>query len=82
MARHASEVLDQEYLVARAKILELAAILDRLDRAEGELSGNSRYELLREGISVLQQADRGRAERLQLLFSRPYQPKWREEFGV
>ncbi len=82
MARNASEVLDQEYLVARAKILELAAILDRLDRAEGKVNGNSRYELLREGISILQQPDCGRAERLQLLFSRPYQPAWRDEFGV
>ena len=43
MTRNVRDVLDQEYLVARAKILELAAILDRLDRADGAAAEDPRY---------------------------------------
>ncbi|MFO0180864.1 MAG: hypothetical protein ACK517_03670 [bacterium] len=82
MKRPVSEVLDQEFLIARAKILELAAILDRLDRAEGSVTSNSKYELLKKGIAILAESEEGRAERLQLLFSRPYEPAWRQHFGV
>jgi hypothetical protein len=82
MARNVRDVLDQEYLVARAKILELAAILDRLDRANGSASEDPRYGLLRQGMELLQQSEDGRAERVQLLFSRPYRSSWREDFGV
>ena len=82
MSRNVRDVLDQEYLVARAKILELAAILDRLDRADGQPEVDPRYQLLQRGMELLQQDADGRAERVQLLFSRPYQTTWREEFGV
>lgn len=82
MTRDVREVLDQEYLVARAKILELAAILDRLDRARGTAMEDPRYGLLKQGMESLLQSEDGRAERVQLLFSRPYQAAWREEFGV
>ena len=82
MKRPVSEVLDQEFLIARAKILELAAILDRLDRAEGSVTGNSKYDLLKKGIAILAESEEGRAERLQLLFSRPYEPAWRQHSGV
>ena len=82
MTRTVRDVLDQEYLVARAKILELAAILDRLDRANGAAAEDPRYGLLRRGMELLQQPEDGRAERVQLHFSRPYQATWRQEFGV
>jgi hypothetical protein len=82
MSRNVRDVLDQEYLVARAKILELAAILDRLDRADGQPEADPRYQLLQRGMELLQQDEDGRAERVQLLFSRPYQTTWRQEFGV
>lgn len=82
MTRDVRDVLDQEYLVARAKILELAAILDRLDRANGAAAEDSRYGLLRQGMELLQQPEDGRAERVQLHFSRPYQATWRQDFGV
>jgi hypothetical protein len=82
MTRTVRDVLDQEYLVARAKILELAAILDRLDRANEAAAEDPRYGLLRQGMELLQQPEDGRAERVQLHFSRPYQATWRQEFGV
>ena len=44
----AKQVLDREFLEIRCKILEIAAALDRLERAEGALEGDPRMELLRE----------------------------------
>ena len=78
----AGDVLDKEYLQLRAKILELAASLDRIDRASGSIDGDSRYALLRQGIEALSSSEEGRAERIQLLFSLPYVEDWRARFGL
>jgi hypothetical protein len=40
----APEVLNREFLEVRAKILEIAAVLDRIDRAEGAVSIAVSYE--------------------------------------
>ena len=82
MSRPASEILNQEFLLARAKILELAATFDRLDRAEGDWRSSPRADLLKQGVAILLENEEGRAERLQLLFSRPYKADWRSEFEV
>lgn len=74
------QVLDQDYLSVRAKLLEIAASLDRLDRAEGERPDDARREQLRAGIELLLSNQAGRAEQIQLLFSREYAENWREEF--
>lgn len=76
----ASDVLDREFLEVRAKILELAAALDRLDRADGKLDADVRLTRLHEGIRELQSESMGRAERVQQIFSRAYQPQWRQQF--
>ncbi|MCZ6792500.1 MAG: hypothetical protein O7J95_02670 [Planctomycetota bacterium] len=73
----ASELLDKEYLELRAKILEVAATLDRLDRADGDVSGDPRSDLLRRGIAELAKREADRAERLQLIFSLAYDETWR-----
>ena len=74
----ARDVLDRFFLEARSKLLDLAAILDRLDRG-GSLPDDPRLQKLLQAMTVLQDptpaADR--AEKLQLLFSRPYDPAWR-----
>ncbi len=75
-------VLDHEYLPVRAKILEIAASLDRLQRAPGKLDGDSRWRQLRSAIELLLDQEEGRAERVQLLFSRPYDHQWRESFQL
>ena len=78
----ATDVLDREFLPIRAKLLEIASSLDRLDRAAGSSSHDTRLEPIRRGIEVLL-ADRGdRAEQIQLIFSREYQPDWRTRFGI
>ena len=38
------QVLDRELLGIRAKLIDLAAALDRIDRAEGSVAGDPRIE--------------------------------------
>jgi hypothetical protein len=80
--RQSSEVLEQEFLPARAKILEVAAALDRLDRAEGSTGTDSRRAQLQAAIQVLLRPEDDRAEQIQLIFSRQYKDEWREKFGI
>jgi hypothetical protein len=72
----ATAVLNREFLELRAKVLELAASLDRLERAEGQVEDDPRLAKLRKGIELLLSEDPGRAERVQLLFSRAYNEDW------
>ena len=81
-AMPAKDVLDREFLEIRAKILEIAASLDRMDRGSGTVDGDPRRQLVQQGISILLEADSGRAERVQVLFSRSFDPQWREQLGV
>lgn len=78
----APDVLNREFFEMRAKILELAASLDRLDRGEGSVAGDPRLALIREGIQILLSEDDDRAEQVQLLFSRPYDDDWQNRFGI
>ncbi len=78
----ADAVLDREFLEMRAKILELAASFDRLDRGEGGINDDRRMELIREALKLLEDPNAGRAEKIQLLFSREYSGSWRNEFGI
>ncbi len=73
----AEELLDQEFLVVRAKILEIAAALDRLDRGEGDAGSDPRTEKLHGGLEALLSRERNRAERIQQIFSLPYDEGWR-----
>ncbi len=82
VSRTKCDVLEQEFLPLRAKILEIAAGLDRLDRAEGDARGDGRRERLEWAIRLLLQEAPGRAERVQLLFSREFEESWRDRFGV
>ena len=78
----ADAVLDREFLEMRAKILQLAASFDRLDRGEGGINDDRRMELIREALKLLEDPNAGRAEKIQLLFSREYSGSWRNEFGI
>lgn len=79
----APQTLNREFLEIRAKILELAASLDRLDRGEGDVDADPRMKLVRGGLQILtDHADADRAERLQLLFSQPYEDGWRKKHGI
>jgi hypothetical protein len=80
--RNSADVLDQEFLPIRAKILEVAAALDRLDRASGSLGADARRAQLQAAIQVLLRPEDARAEQVQLVFSRPFEERWREDLGV
>ncbi|RLS38219.1 MAG: hypothetical protein DWH82_08600 [Planctomycetota bacterium] len=69
-------VLDDRYLEIRARILELAAELDRIDRGSG-VSSDPRMDRIHAGIRLLLDGPTaGRAEQVQLLFSDFYDPGW------
>ena len=78
----ASQVLDREFLEIRAKVLELAASFDRLDRAEGVVAGDPRLSLIHEAINVLQSDADDRAEQVQLIFSLHYDDEWQKNFDM
>ena len=84
--RNAEQVVEQEFLQVRAKILEIAAFFDRLstDAASAAVTGANaeRLKLLREGCDLLLDAEGDKAARVQLLFSRQYDEKWRSAMGV
>jgi hypothetical protein len=75
----APEVLEREFLEIRARLLHVAASLDRLDRAEGSVAADPRLEKIRQALAILVAGEAGRAEKIQLLFSRPYDPDWKSQ---
>ena len=74
----AARVLDQFYLDARSRVLDLAAVLDRLDRGADRTAAaaDPRVERLRKGLLVLLETQPGRADRVQQIFSLDYDPGW------
>ncbi len=78
----AAAVLDREFLEVRAKVLELAATFDRLDRGGGVPAADRRMNLIRQALRVLLDETGDRAEQVQLLFSRPYDDDWQKAFGL
>lgn len=75
-------MLDREYLPIRARILEVASALDRVQRHNASVVDDPRWEQLQAGIRLLQQTEQHRAEQVQLLFSREYDEQWRDTFGI
>ncbi len=80
--KNAQEVLADEFLVARCKILELAATLDRIERAAGSAEESRNMQLLSQGLKVLCDDEVEKAKRIQLLMSREYDPTWRKVYGL
>ncbi len=73
--------LAREFLPIRAKILEIAAALDRIQRVAVEDVDDPRWQQLQEGLRLLLEVDNKRTEQVQLLFSRAYDERWRETFA-
>ncbi len=70
-------VWEREFPGLRARILEIAAILDRLDRSNPGAAVDPRREQVRQALAVLDDGHLGdRAESVQLVFSRPYDSNW------
>ncbi|HEV3416124.1 MAG TPA: hypothetical protein VG056_04905 [Pirellulales bacterium] len=78
----APEVLNREFPEIRARLLQLAAALDRMDRAAGSPEGDARRQKIRDALAILLESGPDRAERMQLLFSLPYDPDWKQKFEL
>lgn len=75
----ANKALEQFFLEARCKLLDIAAILDRINRGQeaGEVPANDpRIERIRKALEVLHDQSGGRAERIQQIFSLEYDSAW------
>lgn len=74
----ASTVLDAYFLEARCRLLDLAAILDRIGRGDGGdgLNADPRLVRIQSALEMLHDRDGGRAEAVQKLFSLDYDPNW------
>lgn len=69
----AADVLDREFLGIRCRLVELAAALDRIDRAGGPRPDDPRWLQIRRSLDILTRSDAGRAEGVQIVFSLPFQ---------
>jgi hypothetical protein len=79
----AAQLLDRELPEIRSWILQLAAALDRIDRAGPVAKDDPRCQRVRRGIELLLHSDRpDRAEQVQLAFSREYEADWRAKFEI
>ena len=63
------ELLDLYFMEARSKLIDVAAFLDRLERAEGE--PDFRLAAFVQGLEQLQKGDRPRVERVLACLSDP-----------
>lgn len=76
--RDVDAVLNAEFLDVRSRILEVAAALDRIDRAP-EPPGHMpdrRLAQLRRSMEALLEPGPDRAETVQRIFSLEYDPNW------
>jgi hypothetical protein len=74
----ASQTLDREFLAIRSKLLDVAAALDRIDRAKGSVVGDPRLDKIRQSLGLLSSATADRTEAVEMIFSLPYQADWRK----
>lgn len=63
------EILDMYFMDARCKLIDLAAFLDRVDRAEGE--ADFRLDALRRALAELNKPEAQRARGVLLTLSDP-----------
>ena len=75
----ASDYLDRELLEIRRRLIDIAAALDRIDRADGadQLRLDPRVALMLKAALVLTDGQGDRAERVQMVLSDAYDETWR-----
>lgn len=66
------QLVDEYFIENRTRLLDLAAFLDRLDRAaDPAVDFDFRMRAFREALRVLSGASRSRVEQIQMIFSDP-----------
>ena len=80
----AEAVLSREQFKIRAKLIEIAAILDRIDRANGEVDDDPRMMEIRKSLEVLSgsNGDSNRAAEIQMIYSRTFDAEWKTHFEL
>ncbi len=68
-----SRVIELYFMEHRAKLIDIAAFLDRLDRAENDGGGGDDFRVaaFRRAVAILLEAEPGRGRRVLELFSDP-----------
>ena len=74
----ADQALERYFLEARSKLLDLAAILDRIGRGQNAARAvqDPRVARIRAALEVLGGDQPGRAETIQQIFSLTYDAAW------
>ncbi len=74
----AKQALERYFLEARSKLLDIAAILDRIGRGKNVKTAelDPRVAKIRQALEVLNDPRGGRAERIQKIFSLDYEAEW------
>ena len=73
----AAKALESYFLEARCKLLDVAAILDRITRG-GQVHDDSRLVQIRRALEVLPGQEGAKAERIQQIFSLEYDAGWKK----
>jgi hypothetical protein len=75
----APDALEKYFLEARCKLLDLAAMLDRVTRGEqlDQAKADPRLARIHQALTILASASPNRAEQVQQLFSLGYDPSWK-----
>ena len=66
-----SQAIDLYFMEHRAKLIDIAAFLDRLDRAEADMKADFRIDAFRAALKILQDDQPERARRVLELLSDP-----------
>ncbi len=74
----APKVLEQSFLEARSKLLDIAAILDRINRGDSSdaVHQDVKIDRIMEALKILEGKTPHKAEQIQKLFSLPYDANW------
>jgi hypothetical protein len=69
----ASDICDQYFMETRCKLIEIAATLDRMDRAaeRSKLNGDARLAFIQDALAILASAAPNRAEAILRRYSLP-----------
>jgi hypothetical protein len=75
----APRALDQYFLEARSRLLDLAAFLDRVGRGENaeDIDADPRAGKIDQALEVLLSDQSNKAERIQQIFSLEYDSNWK-----
>jgi hypothetical protein len=71
-------VFDREFLGVRARLIELGAAMDRIQRDPGCSGRNPQCDKIRQALEILLGDTPNKSEQIQLVFSLPYEENWQK----